>query len=201
MSPDEHSVVVSLLRKIDLTLLENDIPLSGLIFLICIAECKKIVEKVDVKNFMAQILKLKDESTLLEKLQPCLSEAEAKVAMALIEGERHRGENILEILMKHQELNVLKIISVLSVMQDEKKFQSDCLNIAKTCLEVNWSVKDGSLFHTIMSHINSYIPAIFVYDGTSSPYEAIQELGSYHGIEAHQVIHIDHTETNFNYKG
>ena len=90
-----------------------------------IAECKKLVEKSDVKNFMTQMIKIKEESAIIEKLQPCLSEAEAKVTMALIEGESHSGENILDILTKHQELNVLKIISVLSVMQDEKKFKED----------------------------------------------------------------------------
>ena len=74
------------------------------------------------------------------------------------------------------------------------------MELAKTALDVTWSVKDGLLFHTIIGLINAYIPTLFVYDGTSSPYEAIQELGSYQGMDANQVIHIDHTETNDSYK-
>ena len=199
LSPDEHSVVQNLIKKIDLNILEKDLPVCALILLITIAEAKKIVTHEDVNSFFMQLKKIGNTETIIEKLQPSLSEAEAKVALAITEGEKHSGESPFEILMKHQELNLLKILSVLSVL-DPNLFRSSCLDLTKTSLDVTWSVKDGLLFHTIIGLINAYIPTIFVYDGTSSPYEAIQELGSYQGIHANQVIQVDHTAASDTYK-
>ena len=45
-----------------------------------------------------------------------------------------------------------------------------------------------------------YIPTIFINDGTSSPYEAIQELASYQNVQANQVVQVDHTVATDSYK-
>ena len=202
LTPDEHSVIQNLIRKIDLNMLEKDLPVVAILFLITVAEAKKIITEEDLEKFLSQIEKLQDGNQDLpeiQMLQPSLTEAEGKVALTILEGEKHSGESSLEILLKHQELNFLKVLSVLSVVE-QNKFRTNCMDLAKTALDVTWSVKDGLLFHTIIGLINAYIPTLFVYDGTSSPYEAIQELGSYQGMDANQVIHIDHTETNDSYK-
>ena len=102
-------------------------------------------------------------------------------------------------LSRHPELNILKVLSVLAV-KDQQNMKESSLELAKTCLELSWTVKDGLLFHNMMGLISAYIPTIFVYDGTSSPYKAIQELGSYQGIAAHHVIHVDHTDCSHEYK-
>ena len=48
-------------------------------------------------------------------------------------------------------------------------------------------MKDGLLFHHIVTLISAAVPTIFVYDGTSSPHSAVQELASYQGVPANQV--------------
>ena len=202
LSPDEHSVVQNLIKKIDLNMLERDLPIFALTVLITTAMMKKLIGHEDTNNFLLQqknISKSTEGSTIFELMQPCLTEAEAKVAVAILDGEKDGKESSLEILLKHQELNLLKILSVLSVT-DQDTFGVHCLNLTKSCLDISWSVKDGLLLHTITSYINAYIPTIFIYDGTSSPYEAIQELASYQNVQANQVVQVDHTEASDSYK-
>ena len=81
-----------------------------------------------------------------------------------------------------------------------KTFKQDVLNITQNSLDISWSVKDGLLFHNIIGMITAFIPTIFVYDGTSSPYQAIQELGSYQGINSDQVVLIDRAMGDESYK-
>ena len=201
LSPDEHSVVQSIIKKVDLTIMKNDLPICATLLLVTIAKSKNLIEEENVENFIAQLEKIgrDDSRTDIEKLQPSLTEAEAKVVTALVEAEAGGEETLSTILSRHKELNILKIISVLTV-KDQDNLKQSSLELAKNCLDLTWTVKDGLLFHTIMGLMSAYIPTIFVYDGTSSPYKAIQELGSYQGMTGDQVIHVDHTDCSDSYK-
>lgn len=200
LSSDEHSVVQNLIKKIDLTILEDDLPVCAVIFLLTIAECKKLITPEDTDMFFKQLEKINEPSLdKADRMQPHLTEAEAKVALTLLETQQASKVSSLDALLDIPELNFLKILIILATM-DQDNFKGSCINLAKRSFDINFSVKDGLLFHTIITCINAYIPTIFIYDGTSSPYEAIQELGSYQGIESNNVIHIDHTQTNDSYK-
>ena len=65
---------------------------------------------------------------------------------------------------------------------------NDVLAAASQALDIAWTVKDGLLFHQIASIITAAVPTIFVYDGTSSPYKALQELASYQGVGPGKII-------------
>ena len=114
LSPDEHSVVQSLIKKIDLNMLERDLPIFALTVLITTAMMKKLISQEDTNKFFLQqknISKSTEGSTIFELMQPCLTEAEAKVAVAILDGEKDGKESSLDILLQHQELNLLKILS------------------------------------------------------------------------------------------
>ena len=200
LSPDEHSVVQSIVKKIDLTIMKKDLPICATLLLVTIAKSKNIIEEENIQNLISQLERVSEDSPYsdIEKLQPSLTEAEARVALALVE-ESGGEEGLGTVLSRHKELDILQVISILSV-RDQDNLQHSCLELARTCLDLSWTVKDGLLFHTIMAMINAYIPTIFVYDGTSSPYKAIQELGSYQGISGEQVVHVDHTDCSDQYK-
>merc|ERR1712155_429543 len=100
---------------------------------------KKLISHEDTNNFLLQqknVSKSTEGSTIFELMQPCLSEAEAKVAVAILDGEKNGKESSLEILLKHKELNLLKILSVLSVT-DQDSFGVHCLNLTKSCLDIS----------------------------------------------------------------
>ena len=44
------------------------------------------------------------------------------------------------------------------------------------------------------------MPTIFVYDGTSSPYKAVQELASYQGVPAAHVLLVDRARGDLHYR-
>ena len=201
LSPDEHSVVQNLMRKIDLTIMKNDLPICTTLLLVTIAKSRKYLLDNEVEKFLCQIRKLSQDNSDsdIERLQPSLTEAEAKVVTAVIEAETGGEESVLSLISRHQELNILQLLSVLAV-KDHQNIKQSSLELARNCLDLTWTVKDGLLFHNIMGMISAYIPTIFVYDGTSSPYKAIQELGSYQGITPDHVIHVDHTDCSSEYK-
>ena len=76
---------------------------------------------------------------------------------------------------------------------------NDVLATASQALDIAWTVKDGLLFHQIASIITAAVPTIFVYDGTSSPYKALQELASYQGVGPGQVLLIDRARGSEDY--
>ena len=201
LSPDEHTVVQNLTKKVDLNILRQDLPIFAMILSTTVAGVRNIVTFEEKTNFLTQIsnLSLNTELTKVDQLQPCLTEAESKVVCTVVETEHGQGKSILEIISQHQELTVLKIFSILAVLSADT-FKQDVMTITKNSLDISWSVKDGLLFHNIIGMITAYIPTIFVYDGTSSPYHALQELGSYQGIEADHVILIDRAMGDESYK-
>ena len=75
----------------------------------------------------------------------------------------------------------------------------EVLATASKALDITWTVKDGLLFHQIASLITAAVPTIFVYDGTSSPYKALQELASYQGVAPGQVLLIDRARGDEDY--
>ena len=75
----------------------------------------------------------------------------------------------------------------------------EVLSTASKALDITWTVKDGLLFHQIASLITAAVPTIFVYDGTSSPYKALQELASYQGVAPGQVLLIDRARGDEDY--
>ena len=79
------------------------------------------------------------------------------------------------------------------------KVSNDVLATASQALDIAWTVKDGLLFHQIASIITAAVPTIFVYDGTSSPYKALQELASYQGVGPGQVLLIDRARGSEDY--
>ena len=201
LSSDEHTVVRNLTKKVDLNILKKDLPIFATILLIAVAEVRCIVSSEEIANFLKQMKNLALQSTGSKSklLEPSLTEAESKVVCTLLEADSQKDKSVMEILAQHQELSVLKIISILGVMSS-KSFKQDVLNITQNSLDISWSVKDGLLFHNIIGMITAFIPTIFVYDGTSSPYQAIQELGSYQGINSDQVVLIDRAMGDESYK-
>ena len=199
--PDEHTVVQNLVKKVDLNILRKDLPIFALILSTTVAQVRNIVTLEEKDNFLAQITKLskQTEETKIDQLQPCLTEAESKVVCAMIETETDQAKSVMEIISQHQELGILKKLSILAALSSTT-FKQDVLDITRNSLDISWSPKDGLLFHNIIGMITAYIPTIFVYDGTSSPYKAIQELGSYQGIAADQVILIDRAMGDESYK-
>ena len=88
----------------------------------------------------------------------------------------------------------------MSVTEDQlNQVSGDVLSTASKALDITWTVKDGLLFHQIASIITAAVPTIFVYDGTSSPYKALQELASYQGVAPGQVLLIDRARGDEDY--
>ena len=202
LTQDEHTVVRNLVRKLELNILNKDLSVFALMLLITVAEARNIVSVEEKKNFQTQMKKILTGSveSTSEKLQPCLTEAESKVVCAMIESEEGGEErSVMEIVSQYQELGTLKILSILAVMSEDT-FRHELLKITNSSLDISWSAKDGLLFHNIIGSVTAYTPTIFVYDGTSSPYSAIQELGSYQGVQPSHVIHLDRAINDISFK-
>ena len=110
LTTDEHTVVSSLASKVDLNILRTDLPILGLILAITVAEVKGLVVAEERDRLAETLNKLveggeEDEvsdregrgrltSTQVTRLQPCLSEAEARVVAAVVREAEEAGEEL-----------------------------------------------------------------------------------------------------------
>ena len=196
LTGDEHTVVASLARKVDLTILRADLPLLGLVLAATVAEVRGLEGEGARDRFLETLARLGQEQEPVARLSPCLSEPEARVVVTVLQAEAGPA---LASLQRLPELSLLQLVAVLA-SESGRTLGEDLLQHTSQALDISWTVKDGLLFHHIVSLISATVPTIFVYDGSSSPYKAVQELASYQGVGASQVLLLDRESRQQDYR-
>lgn len=107
LTPDEHIVVASLSRKVDLNILRTDLPVLAVMLAVTVAEVKGLASEVEREQLLETLNRLTLHSEEQEwRLQPCLSEAEARVVCAVMKEAEQAGERASDAIGRIPELNL-----------------------------------------------------------------------------------------------
>ena len=107
LTPDEHIVVASLSRKVDLNILRTDLPVLAVMLAVTVAEVKGLASEVEREKLMETLNRLTLHSEEQEwRLQPCLSEAEARVVSAVMKEAEQSGARVSEAIGRIPELSL-----------------------------------------------------------------------------------------------
>ena len=114
LTVDEHTVVASLARKVDLNILRTDLPILALVLAVTVAEAKGLVDGEERKRLGQTVSRLLDvgQEDEVARLQPMLSEAEAKVVVAVLRSGQ--GGEVSEAVAGLEELSLAQRVAVLA---------------------------------------------------------------------------------------
>ena len=114
LTPDEHIVVASLSRKVDLNILRTDLPVLAVMLSSTVAEVKGLSSKEERETLVETLNRLTMHSEKQEwRLQPCLSQPEARVVSAVLEEADQAGERVSEAIGRIPELSLPQQICAL----------------------------------------------------------------------------------------